>query len=865
MRNVNNKKAVRRLADKSFRSARTRNIIAVIAIALTAMLFTTLFTIGIGTVESFQQATMRQSGGDSHGVIKSISPGQYEKLSQDPSIVETADCMMMADTISNPEFLKRHMELWYMPKYHYPHCFIEILDGKAPENAEEILLDEVSMELLGKEAKAGQQVTLSMEIRPGMEAVERNFTVSGIIKADPALNVGFGIVCDAYREAHADELAYTYPVDYANTGAIRMDINFSNSFSIEKKLEKVISNAGYSIVEGEGDYIAYNANWAYVSDGAGSDPITMGAVIGGLLLIILTGYLIIYNIFQISVIRDIRYYGLLKTIGTTSRQVKKILRRQALLLGLMGIPAGLVLGFLIGTGVVPKVLAISLYKDREMVVSANPFIFLGAAVFTLLTVWISTGKPARLAAKVSPVEAVRYTDGGGEDRKQKKSTDGGKLWKMAFSNLGRNKKRTVLVLCSLSLAVVLLNSVFTVTHSFDMDRYLSRFATSDFLIANAVYFQFGYHGGSEETVQEEKLTESFIQVCEALDGFQDGGRIYGSWTAVMLKTDSWSPPDSIPKDENGVPGRYRNGEFYPLDMWKGNYLVDFYGMDDFFYDKLDVWKGETDLKAIREKLETGKYLLCAVDKDDNNIVYEDKVKHQPGDKIVLICEDGQEREFEVLSLVKEDYYGMTNRNGTDFRYYVPTDVFKEMASDQYLMSYSFDADDDKEAEIARFLESYTTTEEPMMHYDSKLTMIDQFYQLAGLFILIGGILAFIVGLVGILNFINSVLTGIVTRQQEFAMLEAVGMTKKQLAKMLVLEGLYYALGTIIFSLVFGCIFSVTALRILTDGMWFMKYHFVIWPMLVVFPILLLLGYGVPKASIYFWKKESIVERLRKSE
>ena len=302
MRNVNNKKAIRRLADKSFRAARTRNLIAVTAIALTAMLFTTLFTIGIGAVENFQRATMRQSGGDSHGVIKNITPEQYEKLSKDPSIEETADCMLMAETVSNPEFLKRHAELWYIPQYHYPHCFIEILEGKVPETADEILMDEVSMELLGMEAKAGQQVTLDLKIKPkDTETIKRTFTVSGIIKADPALNVGFGIVCDAYRKAHAEELTYTYPVDFANTGSVRMDVNFSNSFSIQKKLEQVIINGGYSTEE-----IECNANWAYISDGTDGDPITIGAMLCGLLLIILTGYLIIYNIFQISVIREDR-------------------------------------------------------------------------------------------------------------------------------------------------------------------------------------------------------------------------------------------------------------------------------------------------------------------------------------------------------------------------------------------------------------------------------------------------------------------------------------------------------------------------------------------------------------------------------
>lgn len=866
MRNVDNKKAVRRLADKSFRAARTRNVIAVIAIALTATLFTTLFTIGIGTVENFQRATMRQAGGDSHGVIKSISPEQYDVLSQDPLIVESAPCMMMAESVKNPEFLKRHMELWYMPEYHYPHCFVEIIDGKAPEKADEILLDEVSLGLLGMKAEAGQQVTLELQIKPlDSETVERTFTVSGVIKADPALNVGFGIVGVAYQDAHKEELTYTYPEDYANTGSVRMDINFSNTLSIERKLEKVILNAGYSIDESDNNYIGYNANWAYISDGIGSDPVSMVAVLGGMALIILTGYLIIYNIFQISVIRDIRYYGLLKTIGTTSRQIKKILRRQALFLGVMGIPLGLVLGYLMGIGVVPYIMRQSTYGDNDVVASFNPVIFLGAAIFTLVTVWISTGKPARIAAKVSPVEAVRYTDGAKEAKKQKKTTDGGKLWKMAFSNLGRNKKRTVLVFASLSLAVILLNSVYTVTHAFDLDLYLARFASSDFQIANAAYFQYGYMGPSEETIQELSLTESMIQACEEQDGFQKGGRLYGDMINVKLKRDSWTPPDFLTVDENGLAGRYENGEFEPLSNRNGEYLVQFYGMEDFFYDKLTVWKGESDPEVIREKLATGNYLIYAVRKDDNNFVYEDKVMHQPGDKITLTYGDGKEREFEVLSLVKEDYYGMTNRFGSDLKYYVSADTFQEMVSGQYLMSYSFDAEDEKETEIVQFLQTYTTTEEPMMHFESKWTYVEHFSQMSDLFLLVGGILAFVVGLIGILNFINSVLTGIVARQREFAMLEAIGMTKGQLGKMLVLEGLYYALGTIVFSLMIGCAFSLTALKVLTEGMWFMRYQFVIWPMLAVFPVLLVLGAAVPKLTVRFGKKESVVERIRRSE
>ena len=99
MRKVKNKKVIRNLADKSFEASRTRNMIAVLAIALTAMLFTALFTIGLGTLENFQRATMRQSGGDSHGVIKDVTMEQYEKLKDHSLIKESAACEILSDGV----------------------------------------------------------------------------------------------------------------------------------------------------------------------------------------------------------------------------------------------------------------------------------------------------------------------------------------------------------------------------------------------------------------------------------------------------------------------------------------------------------------------------------------------------------------------------------------------------------------------------------------------------------------------------------------------------------------------------------------------------------------------------------------------
>lgn len=858
MRKVKNQKVIRNLSDKSFRASRTRNTIAVLAIALTSMLFTTLFTIGLGSVENFQQQTMRQSGGDSHGVIKDITMEEYEALKDHPLIKESAACEVLADNVANPEFLKRHVELWYVPEYHYPHRYLEIEEGRAPEKADEVLVDEVTMELLGLPKKTGQEITLSLQVGTADPAAEdRIFTVTGILRADPAMNTGFVVTSEDYLTKYAEEIKAAEREEYAMTGRIDMDVNFSNSFNIQKKLEQVITESGYSVTEGDKNYLSSNVNWAYVSDGAQSDPMTMGAVAGGLFIILLTGYLIIYNVFQISVVKDIRYYGLLKTIGTTGRQIRKIVRRQAWKLAVAGIPLGLVTGFFVGKGIVPLVVERSAYQGSDVQVSLNPWIFAGAILFSLATVWISTRKPARIAGRVSPIEAVRYTEDQNEKKKEKKGTDGGKLWRMALSNLARSKGRTVIVILSLSLSVILLNSIFTVTSSFSMDQFLKKFVVSDFLIANAEYFNSEYYG-VKEGIEEISLSESFIRACEEEDGFERGGRLYMS-NEVGLEAETYQPTENVMTDENGEFYNMFGSEKVPYQRNEdGSYRTTFYGLEDYPLEKAEPFEGETDLSVIKEKLATGKYLLGAVATDDNDQVIEEEIYYHAGDHVTLVMKDGEKREFEILSLIKENYYGLTNRMGSQFAFYTTADVFLSMESPDYLMSYEFDVEDGREAQFEEFLENYTTTQEPLMHYESKQKWLDEFNGLTGLFTLVGGVLTMVVGVIGILNFVNATLTGIVTRKREFAIMEAIGMTKRQLTRMLMLEGLYYAGFTILCSLAGGCLLSVTLVRILADGMWFMEYQFILWPMLIVFPILLLLGVLVPYLAYLPQRRESVV-------
>lgn len=204
----------------------------------------------------------------------------------------------------------------------------------------------------------------------------------------------------------------------------------------------------------------------------------------------------------------------------------------------------------------------------------------------------------------------------------------------------------------------------------------------------------------------------------------------------------------------------------------------------------------------------------------------------------------------------------TTRNTGESRFYLPTEQFLPLCGQPHMVSFPFNVKDGAEADMEAFLSSYVEDVEPRMNYDSKETYIRSFHDLTSLIVTIGGALSIIIGFIGIANFVNSVLTSIITRRKEFAMLQSIGMTGKQLKRMLAWEGVYYAAGTIIASAVIGTLFSAVVVRAIASGIWFFTYQFIFWPMLAVYPFLLLLTMVIPTLLYRGIAKASIIERLR---
>ena len=164
----------------------------------------------------------------------------------------------------------------------------------------------------------------------------------------------------------------------------------------------------------------------------------------------LCGYLLIYNVFDIAVMQDIRRFGLYRTIGMSRKQVRTLMNRQALWLSGIGIPLGTLVGFFIGKAALPLIMNMvaTEYKHLSVDVSPSPLLFLTAAALTALTVFCSTRKPIRAAANTPPIEAFRYVESCNVRRTSRRSTPGASIPRLAWSNLGRNRKRTAFIMLS---------------------------------------------------------------------------------------------------------------------------------------------------------------------------------------------------------------------------------------------------------------------------------------------------------------------------------------------------------------------------------------------------------------------------------
>lgn len=830
----NNRPVLKRLAERSLKSR--KNTIAVLAIMLATLLFTSLFTIAISLQTAMQESNMRTIGTSAHAGIKRLSWDEYELLSADTGIKDIGYSVIIGNAVGD-SFNKTPTELRFGDETYADLTFNAPDTGHLPEQKNEIATSRIVLDAMGLPYEVGTQIELTFVT--DNDTFTDTFTLCGVWDGDAV----------AYRQTMLLSKSYTEqvaPVIYGQTdgstppvgtGYIDSVMMMPSEWNIESQALKVASK--YNLDE------RVSVNDAYTTATVSFSSIL--PLVAGIAVIFIAGYLLIYNVFYISIAQDIQFFGMLKTLGTTARQIKKIVYRKALKLSLMGIPLGLLLGWPIGRLLLPFIVDL-LTDDIHVVTTFNPLIFLVSIAFSMITVFISCRKPTALAAKVSPMEALHYVEHA-EIRKKQRHSERISTIMMAKNNLGRNKKKVTIVTLSFALSIVLLNSGYTYVTSFDFDKFVADFSLTDFTVSDATVIN------NYAPFDTANVTQNFIEQAESLNGLENLGSVY-LWTSKQhLSESDLARLQELSATSNDLANELAN---YRVRQEHG---VNVYGLDDFPAEYVHVLDGE--LNAEQWKDGTGVYVTPLRMMGDGSLCL-----FRQGDQISVPQLDGTNKVYKVLAVVELPKALETPLQvdlGLDYIFPSEELLGNIVSADQPAMKTIFNVDDDNLLATENWLKNYTTNTDTALDYLSKVTLRQAFDGMINMYRLVGGVLCAILALIGILNFINSMMTSILSRHKEIAILQSVGMTGRQVKQMLIYEGVGYSALGLLCSLILSSVGSITVVRMMGAELSYFTWHFTLLPVfLCIIPLLLITGF-VPLICYNKMAQKTVVERLRVSE
>ena len=616
--------------------------------------------------------------------------------------------------------------------------------------------------------------------------------------------------------------------------------HIDNSLNADEAIAKLNEATGRSdfIVSGLNSSLAQSISVAVIP---------MIAVI----LILVSGWLLIYNIGNITVIQEMHMYGKLKTLGTTEKQIKGMVRKRSNLVSVIGIPIGLILGTIIAILVVPTLIGSMLMGtgygrafSTDIVIS--PFIYILAAVFTYITVRLSNRKPAKLAAKVSPVEALKYIEHT-EKVKAHKSANGGKLYRMAFRNVFRSKKRAMVTLASLFFGVLIYFIICSNLFHINYEERYQREIPDNFIVQNLTF-----ETDDQNTIQD-LLNEEVVKEISEWDGVDRVDLDYVQYTKFQNAGETLKPYLT-------EQAQYREIEEQEV---REDFQVMLAGLTN---EELSHFTYHTTLseEEVEQKLTNGTGVLLPEISMDN-------LSDICGQKITLSGENREEVPYTVLGLLyyeNKSYENAFNGYGSDYGYMTKVYTSKEgvnrLNPEPVVQTLRIQSESEMDEQIQDHLaELFADTDAVLINsqleaknfLDSGLSMI----QMAG--VVLGGFLIFM----GILNFINVIFTNVYSRQKELAALESIGMTQTQIRKTLILEGVYYSFITILLLLTLGTVISYLMSMLIQNVFYYLQFSFPIVQLAVILVIMLIICVITPVIAYQSIAKESVVERLRKGQ
>ena len=718
------------------------------------LLLSSLFTVIWGVYKSAEISTMMEIGSESNVTLINLDINKIDRIKND-ILIERAAVSEVLGSIVNEEIEEMNSKLIYCDYEYTKMKYIYLERGNMPAAENEVLVSRKMLNLLNEECKIGSSINLKVYMKDNAY-VEKEFVISGIYDGKINSKNNDVIVSDKFFKILLDERKE----NFKNIG--RLDLKLKNTFFIDKQIDEIGKKIGGS------EKINTAINWTY------EYVFTKDICFIILLIIVLiasAGYLIIYNIFNMSIVRDIKFYGILKTLGTTNKQIKKIIYSQAVYILIAALPAGSILGYSVGKVVLPMVNNIIMDKvliNIETESTVNLWIFLVAALFTSMVVIMSINNSYKIAEKISPIEAIKYSEMD-INKGFSKFDFKGKIYRIPLINIMRNKRKTILVVISLSMGLILFNLVFNIVFGFNRETYIEENMEIqyDYRVENKYFASLA----STEINDNTGISNELIETLKNNKFILDGGGI------SIISCNKYSK-DMADKDNMCL-----------------------LTLDDFFIDKYKR-------NSIINDLKKGNYIIL-----DNKKCSDYKV----GDSITLSYDGSSTKEYEIIGFLDFWEYLNLNINDQTETGVIWTRNINNEQKKSKLERYYFDAEKNiNSCEIDEFLKMYIDQKDNSVIYKSKDHIEKRYNSMKEYYMVVGITIVSLVGLIGILNYINSSFTEMISSLKVFALLEVIGTTKKEIITMLVYKGVYYSIFTTVFQVLFLIIInSICGSTILT--------------------------------------------------
>lgn len=776
-----------------------------ILIIITIILSTLMLSsIGIYIVDAgaYQKENTIKYSGNYQGILANVDEKQADILSNHADVELTGE--MNGVGVEKLED-DSNISLAYMNEDALKLNSFEFIKGKLPSKENEIVLDSGALKALGyKNKDLGEKIKISYDDYKNDKKIEKEFIISGILKTSEISEAG------KYYYAIISELYMRNTRDMSQEDFnIYVKFNDKSNLSIEQakeKLDKIANDIGLDTIN-----TAVNEN--YINALKPDMETIMGGVFVGL-VIVLSSILVIYNIFYISIVTKVQEFGKLRAIGATKKQIKNIVFKEGFILAGIAIPIGIILGYVLANIIIKSFMDIDVKSSRLPVI-------LSVVVISFISVVLSLLKPMKVASKVSIVDAVRYTGNKISNKSKRKGYKNINLKRLSHANLERNKKRTYMTLASLILSGTIFITVSTALESFDAEKMAREHFPYDIEVRLS-----GYEMNSDKNPKDN---------------------------LNILQMDNPLSKDFFNQIKN-MEGIKRIESARSVKIGMEDYDV------EFKYDLLQSIN-ENDVKSLNKNIIDGKINLERLQTGDEIVItHVDTAKEmgvKAGDKIRLTLYDGDKKikkEFKVQAIamgvpsfgIGKDFidrtlkYDSTSSLGIyteEGKYQEIKDSIKKIAKNNGFLETDF---------IDSRIESNKAT----------ISFIK----------IMGYTLTGIIGVIGFMNLVNTMITSIVTRKKELGMLQAIGLTNKQLVKMLNSEAMYYTSGMMIGSILFGGILGYIAVIFLKKtGLSYATYSLPIVPILLMIVCILIAQFITTYLIGRSFNKESLIDRVRYSE